>query len=106
MIEWFLIGLVPWGSGHPILMFMLQLGIFSFWGSVAFAPRILMDSREKIIHFKQGFKRILIFGYTLIYFIALTTTPIEKRFGYTISAVILFFLALNIVYYKYLKKIV
>src|SRR6187431_1425256 len=42
MIEWFLIGLSPWSNpdANPLLMLGFQLGMFSFWSTVSFAPRL------------------------------------------------------------------
>src|SRR5262245_26493710 len=41
-IEWFLIGLSPWSNpeANPVAMLVFQLGMFSFWATVAFAPRL------------------------------------------------------------------
>ena len=55
MIEWFIIGLSPWNSpgANPVLMLIFQLGIFSFWGTVAFAPQLLLDRRTYVARVRK-----------------------------------------------------
>jgi hypothetical protein len=45
MLEWFLMGMQPWGNPHanPVLMLLFQLGMFSFWATVGFAPRLFLS---------------------------------------------------------------
>ncbi len=67
MIEWFLIGLAPWNLGSdPFLSVLFQVAMFSFWGSVAFAPKIILDRRNLIIGSRKWFKRFLAVGFVPI----------------------------------------
>ena len=102
LIEWFLIGLNPWNNVN-ILQIPFQFGMFSFWASVGFLPRILFNLKEEMAHLRTSLKRYIIIGYGIIYFIAFTTKQPDTRFILAIIAVILFFSSLNYFYYKYCK---
>src|SRR5215510_9732547 len=69
MVEWFLIGLSPWNSfgPDPLVSTLFQLAMFSFWGSVAFVPRILQDKRLTVAGLVKQLKRSLIAGFAIIY---------------------------------------
>jgi hypothetical protein len=102
LIEWFLIGLSPWSdpNANPALMCIFQLGMFSFWATVAFAPRLFVSSEE--LSRKTG-KNILKFyvPYFIIVYAVGLTVPASMRFV-TIIALILFgYLFLNLFYLKY-----
>jgi hypothetical protein len=103
-VEWFLIGLSPWSnpSAHPLGMFVLQAGMFSFWSSVAFAPRLLLDQREFVSSTRKRFKHFLIAGMAVIYVVTFAT-PREARFPAGIAAVLTVFIALNFYYLKYFR---
>ena len=64
MIEWFLIGLTPWSNPDApvVLMALFQVGMFSFWATVAYAPRLLLArdepgrwARKAVIRFSVGY---------------------------------------------------
>ncbi|MHA2366301.1 MAG: hypothetical protein ACXAC7_20260 [Candidatus Hodarchaeales archaeon] len=103
-IEWIFIGLNPWRDPN-VLQIPFQLGMFGFWGSIALAPIILLDQKKTNINLRNLFKKTLLIGFSLIYFIVFTTSPDEKQFVITIIAVILFFLLLNVFYFKYFNNI-
>jgi hypothetical protein len=69
MIEWLVLGLSPWGNSaaDPLLTLIFQIGIFSFWGSVAFAPRLLLDRRDSVARLRKWYKLFLAFGFASIY---------------------------------------
>ncbi len=48
-VEWFIIGLSPWSdrSSPRLLIALFHAGMFSFWGTVALAPHILLDRRPE-----------------------------------------------------------
>src|SRR5437773_9146055 len=68
-VEWFLIGLSPWKDpdAHPLAMLVLQVGMFSSWSGVAFAPRILLDKRDFVSPVRRRLKRFLILGMAVTY---------------------------------------
>ena len=50
-VEWFIIGLTPWSDRtSPLLLVVLfHSGMFSFWGTVALGPHILLDDRDATV---------------------------------------------------------
>lgn len=104
MIEWFIIGLSPWSSpgSDPLLMLVFQLGMFSFWGSVAFAPRLLLDERNSIVAVRKMYKRFLIAGYAFIYFITVLASG-GPQFAVGIISVLATFTLLNFFYFRYFR---
>ena len=105
-VEWFLIGLSPWSnpSAHPLAMFVLQAGMFSFWSGVAFAPRLLLDQREFASGVRKGFKYFLIAGMAVIYGVTFAT-PRKAQFLAGIASVLTIFIALNFYYLQYFRAL-
>jgi len=102
MLEWFLMGLAPWSNpnANPALMLVFQLGMFSFWATVAFAPRLILGSGE--LNRKVG-RRILWFYapyFVVVYVIGLSVQT-DLRFKVIIPLVILGYLILNVFYWQY-----
>ncbi len=104
LFEWFVIGLAPWSNPRaPFLaMLVFQLGMFSFWGSVALAPRLLLDQRASVGRVRRWFVRALVSGMAVIYLVAFTVAS-EARFTATIAAVVFTFLGLNAWYFRYFR---
>ena len=104
MIEWFLIGLSPWSSSgsNPLLMLVFQAGIFSFWGSVAFAPRLLLDKRKAVVVLRKWYKRFLTVGFVTTYILTLTASR-QTQLIVGITSVILVFVSLNMFYFRYVR---
>ena len=105
-VEWFLIGLSPWSGASgtdPVLMMVFQLGIFSFWGGVAFAPIIMMDKRTVVDGLAKWFKRFLSIGFVGIYFVTLVSGR-QAQFAVGIVSIITVFLALNAFYLRYIRS--
>jgi len=92
-VEWLLIGLSPWTniSANPVLMLVFQFGIFSFWGSVAFAPKLLMDRRASVAH-----------GFASIYFVTFTASQ-QAPFILGVGSVLATFILLNPFYFQYFR---
>ena len=105
-VEWFLIGLSPWSnpSAHPLAMFVLQVGMFSFWSGVAFAPRLLLDQRDFASSARKGFKHFLIAGMVVIYVVSFAT-PRKFQFPAGIASVLIIFIALNFYYLQYFRAL-
>ena len=105
-IEWFLIGLSPWSGGlgtDPVLMSVFQLGMFSFWGSVAFAPRIMIDKRTVVTGLVRWFKRFLAMGFFTIYFVTFASTR-QSQFVAGVISIMIVFLASNAFYFRYVRS--
>ncbi|HEY2979562.1 MAG TPA: hypothetical protein VGJ22_00145 [Anaerolineales bacterium] len=105
MIEWFLIGLAPWSdpSANPILMALFQFGMFSFWATVGFAPRLFISGAELARETRASILRFYIPYFALTYVVALTV-PIELRFVAIIGLVIFGYAFLNLFYLKYFAQ--
>ena len=106
MIEWFLIGLSPWigASGtDPFLITVFQLGIFSFWGSVAFAPIVMIDKRAVVAGLVKWFKRFLSIGFASIYFVTFASGR-QSQFAAGIISILIVFVALNAFYFRYIRS--
>jgi len=89
MIEWLVIGLSPWSNSaaDPLLTLIFQIGIFSFWGSVAFAPRLLLDRRDSAARLRKWYKLFLAFGFGSIYLFTSLASR-EAKFVVGIGAVL------------------
>lgn len=105
MIEWFLIGLSPWSnpSANPLVMLVFQLGMFSFWATVAFAPRLFLASREFSRRTRKSIMLFYVPYFTFVYVIGLSV-PAEHRFATIIPLVIAGYLVLNVFYLAYFVR--
>jgi hypothetical protein len=104
-IEWFVIGLSPWSDpdANPVVMLVFQLGMFSFWSTVGFAPRLFLNPGELS---RRTRKAMLIFclPYLLFtYFIALTI-PETSKFIAIIALIVFGYLFLNLFYLLYFMR--
>ncbi len=106
MIEWFLIGLSPWSNpaADPLLMVIFQLGIFSFWGGVAFAPKLVLDARDSVSRVKRWYKRFLVLGFVSIYLVTFSASR-DAKFVAGIGSVLATFLLLNFFYLNYIRTL-
>lgn len=88
-IEWFLIGLSPWSnpSANPFLMLGFQLGMFSFWATVAFAPQLFVNSDAVSQRFRARIVRFYGPYFALVYAVALML-PRDARFGPAILLIV------------------
>lgn len=104
-IEWFLIGLSPWSDpgAHPVLMFLFQLGMFSFWATVSFAPRLFLTPGEPARRARRAILRFTIPYFAFVYLVCLAL-PKEARFLPTIALVVSGYSALNVIYAIYFHR--
>lgn len=105
-IEWFIIGLSPWSnlSVDPLLMLIFQLGMFSFWGTVGFAPELLLDQWAPVARVRKWYGRFLVAGFAFIYLVTFST-PREAQFGAGIGSVLLVFISMNAFYLMYIRTL-
>ena len=101
IFEWFVIGLNPW-SDPNLLQIPFQLGMFSFWGAVAFAPRLLLDDRGPFVRVRRNYRNALFLGMAAIYFLAFTV-PKDAQFLAVIAAGLFLFIFLNRFYFAYIR---
>jgi hypothetical protein len=105
MIEWFLIGLAPWSdpAANPALMLMFQLGMFSFWATVGFAPRLFSNPGELSRRARRSVLRFYIPYFILVYILSLSV-PQSLRFVTIIPLVIFGYLFLSLLYFVYFRR--
>ncbi len=105
-IEWFLIGLSPWSdpSANWVFMLVFQLGMFSFWATVAFAPRIFIDTSEASRNTRGAILKFYI-PYFLIVYVISFLIPQQLKFVIIIALILFGYLMLNLFYAKYFLRI-
>lgn len=105
MIEWFLIGLSPWSNpeAHPGAMCIFQVGMFSFWATVSFVPRIFIDKRKMFDKIKKTMLKFYVSYFVIVYLIAFLL-PVYARFVVLISLIIAGYSLMNIFYALYFMK--
>jgi len=96
MIEWFLIGLTPWSNPRAPagLMALFQVGMFSFWAAVAYAPRMLLSRDEGGRAIRRAVVWFSVVFFALVYVIA-GTVPGRWRFATVIPLLVLGYLVLD-----------
>ena len=106
-VEWFIIGLTPWSDQtSPFLLIVLfHCGMFSFWGTVALGPHILLDDRLATAAARRAFARtlvaLMVSSYMLALAARLTHASEAVQFLATIGPVVLTFLSMNGIYAWY-----
>jgi hypothetical protein len=106
-VEWFIIGLSPWrDTTSPLLLIILfHAGMFSFWGTVAFGPYLLLDDRQVTVKIQRSFVSLFVvlmaIAYALTLAAKLSHASGNVQFLATIGPVILSFLSMNGVYLWY-----
>jgi hypothetical protein len=105
MIEWFLMRLSPWSNpdANPILMLVFQLGMFSFWATVAFAPRLFANPEELSQQTRKWIVRFYVPYFVGVYVVGLSV-PERMRFGTIIALIIFGYLFLNVFYARYFRE--
>ena len=106
-VEWFIIGLTPWSdktSPLPLIV-LFHSGMFSFWGTVALGPHILLDDRDATVIVRRAFASTLVSWIVCSYILALgarfTRASDAVQFLFTVGPVVLTFLSMNGIYAWY-----
>ena len=108
-VEWFIIGLSPWSdrSSPRLLIALFHAGMFSFWGTVAFVPHILLDTRPEIARLQRRLRCTFAILMAVTYVLTLTTkvigTPRDLVFFASIGPVVVTFLTMNVFYLQYFR---
>ena len=106
-VEWFVIGLSPWSdkTSPRLLVVVFHAGMFSFWGSVALAPRILLDLRPRVAKLRRrfliAFTTLGLLAYVLTFAAKIAAAEKDAQFLASIGPVIITFLAMNVFYVQY-----
>lgn len=105
MIEWFLIGLSPWSNpdANWILMILFQAGMFSFWATVGFAPRLFLKSDSNSRKASRQIRRFYASYFLFVYLIAFTLAP-TQRFAPVVCLIVLGYWIVCAVLIGYLKQ--
>jgi hypothetical protein len=105
MMEWFLMNLAPWSNpaAHPFVMLIFQLGMFSFWATVAFAPTLFIDQDQAGTTIRTALLRFYAPYFAVVYVIALAV-PDSLKFVTIIPLVIFGYLFLNVYYLAYFRR--
>jgi len=101
LFEWVIMGLCPW-KDPQLLQIPFQIGMFSFWGTVALAPCILLEARPELSRVRRFCFWLLLIGFVLIY-VSAFTLPRRDRFAAVLGAVLLTFILMNGVYLAYFR---
>jgi len=108
MLEWFVMGLSPWSNpqANSFLMLLFQLGMFSFWASVAFLPRMLTSPDDLSRKLSRSILKFYVPYFVLVYAVGLSVPPQppEKRFLTIIALIILGYVSLNLFYGIYFRR--
>jgi len=108
-IEWFIIGLSPWSdeTSPRWLVAVFHAGVFSFWGTVALAPHILLDDRAEMAGLKRRFlctfAACTTVTYTLTFAAKVGGAGKNAQFLASIGPLIVTFLAMNAFYAVYFR---
>jgi hypothetical protein len=105
-VEWFIIGLSPWSdrSSPRLLIALFHAGMFSFWGTVALGPHILLDCRpetaavQRRLQWTFAVLMAVTYGYTLTAKAADTLREMAS-----VWFVVATFLTMNVFYIQYFR---
>jgi hypothetical protein len=110
-VEWFVIGLSPWSdrTSPPVLIAVFHAGMFSFWGTVALAPHVLLDSRPQTAGLRRRMVRTLAVFTTATYVLTFAAKVTAADYGLlflvSIGPIIITFLAMNVFYVQYFRSL-
>ncbi len=106
MLEWFAIGLSPWSdpNANPVVMTVFQLGMFSFWATVGFAPRLFVSAQP----LSRKTARAILWFYVPFFGLACPIgllAPASVKFFAIIGPVVLAYLVLDLFYLSYFVRL-
>ncbi len=102
MFEWFIFGMVPWGIGNPIVMVLIQTGMFSHWATVTFGPRFLLDEEHDVRGLKKSFIIFYIIGMSAVFILGFLSSE-KARWTIMILGNVIVYTVLIIWYVKFIK---
>lgn len=108
-VEWFIIGLSPWSdrTSPRLLIALFHAGMFSFWGTVALAPHILLDGRPEAATLQRRLRWTFAILMAVTYMLTLTAkavgAPQSTQFLASIGPVVVTFLTMNVFYVTYFR---
>jgi len=81
-------------------MLVFQVGMFSFWATVSFAPRLFLGPRELDRRIRRSVLRFYVPYFLLVYVVGLSV-PANLKFKTIIPLVIIGYTTLNAFYLRY-----
>lgn len=104
-IEWFAIGLAPWSdpNADPLVMLLFQMGMFSFWATVGFAPLLFLSGAEPARQTRRSLLRFYVPYFAVTYAAAFLAPP-NLKFIVVIGLIAMGYLALNVFYIQYFAR--
>ncbi len=102
MFEWFIFGMVPWGVGNPLVMILIQVGMFSHWATTTFGPRLLLDEKHDVQGLKKSFLIFYTIGMGMVYIIGFLS-PENARWTIMILGNVTVYTILIIWHVKFIK---
>lgn len=82
IIEWWLIGTPPSADQTLLTVILFQLGIFIYWATVGFAPRMLLDNHTDSRKIASRFVKFYLIWFLIVYIIGLSLLDGSARFGF------------------------
>ncbi len=101
MAEWFIFGMAPWAGGLPCVMMLIQVGMFSHWASVTFAPRLLLEKDPRYRGLKLRYIISYAIGMGLVFILGLAT-PAKARWTIMILGNVVVYSFLLVWYVNYI----
>ena len=89
LIEWFVIGLSPWAGprANIVLVLLFQTGMFCFWATVGYAPRVFASADSAAADTRRSILRFYLPYFALVY-VAVFLAPVSLRFAVMIPAIV------------------
>lgn len=79
-IEWLLIGTAPGAGGSLLSTLIFQVGMFLYWATVGFGPRLMLDETSGSEVVRRGFIRFYIAWFAVVYLVGLLALGGGARF--------------------------
>ena len=73
LLEWFVFNKAPWNGGAVPVIILTQIGMFSHWSTVTFAPRLLLDE-EYSSNEKKSFIIFYIIALTIVFVLGFSSS--------------------------------
>jgi hypothetical protein len=102
-IEWILIGTAPKVGQSIVTSLLFQSGMFFYWATVGFAPRLLLDESEDVQTIRNAFSLFYVYWFGIVYIIGLFLLNGNLRFLFMQTGSALGHIILTWYYISYLR---
>jgi hypothetical protein len=104
-IEWLLIGTYPSFNQSIVSTLLFQTGMFFFWATVGFAPRLLLDKSANVQPIRSSFSLFYVYWFGIVYIIGLFLLDGNLRFLFMQTTSALGHIILICYYSAYLRSV-